>query len=495
MRDDEVRLSVIGQIVRRRWPLLTLMMVAGALVGAGSSLVFSPGYESVSRVLLQGSWEKDGLQTEADIASSSVVLDRTATKLGWGVPGIVLRRSVTTELADGKIIEIRSVAKTAERAQQLTGRVAQEYAKFSTQLITAASNAQNQLSEAHRATLNQQVAENNKMIADMQSSAPPAAPDAAAQFRAQLERLHTAVADATSQLDGTTPDPQAKTADAASQAHIIIMEPATLPISPGAPTLPQLAAAGAVLFFVLGVLGHLVAARSDRRLRISSEIGAAFGAPIVGSVDVPEGRIRGVRARLRRLLHDDRSWEAQAPTTPADEVGRDIRYQRALGRIRDKSGVLPRLLIVVVEDDAVARRAVAHLAAASASSGWATALVTDRPDLGSMVQEACQEAGAVPVGVVSSSDPPPEVNRTVFHVVDVSVARPTVPDTRGVSGVMVVLTAGTRTGWEIVGISEACADAGLTVVGVLVAHRTSPVVSRKPARADSSGDPAMAGPA
>ena len=54
MSDDVVRLSVIGQIVRRRWRLLAVIAAVGALLGVGASMLFSPGYESASSGRRQG---------------------------------------------------------------------------------------------------------------------------------------------------------------------------------------------------------------------------------------------------------------------------------------------------------------------------------------------------------------------------------------------------------------------------------------------------------
>ncbi|OLF04429.1 hypothetical protein BLA60_40710, partial [Actinophytocola xinjiangensis] len=60
------------------------------------------------------------------------------------------------------------------------------------------------------------------------------------------------------------------------------------------------------------------------------------------------------------------------------------------------------------------------------------------------------------------------------RVVEVTAHRPTVPDDPGGAGVLVVLTAGTRTAWELVGLAQACADAGQDVLGVVVVTPTVP---------------------
>ncbi|MYS74812.1 polysaccharide biosynthesis protein, partial [Streptomyces sp. SID5926] len=77
-------------------------------------------------------------------------------------------------------------------------------------------------------------------------------------------------------------------------------------------------------------------------------------------------------------------------------------------------------------------------------------------------------------------------------VVEVSVARPMVPDRDAESGALVVLSAGARTAEELAGVAEACADGGHEVVGVVVAGA---VRARPSASADTSRGDAAAGAA
>ena len=121
-----------------RWTVLAALAVLGAILGAGASLLLSPGYLSSSKVLLQGSREKDALPGEAQIATSLVVLDRTATALNWGVSGNDLQGVVSAAVLDGNVIQIRATASTPERAQQLTDRATLEYIRFSTQIVSDA---------------------------------------------------------------------------------------------------------------------------------------------------------------------------------------------------------------------------------------------------------------------------------------------------------------------------------------------------------------------
>ncbi len=435
-----MRLSVIGQIVRRHWWRLAALAAAGALVGAGASLLFSPGYESASSVLLQGSRGEDELLTEAQIAMSSIVLDRTAAALGWGITGTELRDSVRAGVVDGSVIEIRGTAETTDRAQQLTDQMVEEYVTFSTQLVSSPSSASAQVLEEQRESLRQQVARTNRLITELHGSArQDALTVESVRTHTQLESLRTALAEAVEKLD--------EAEAASSRVNMVVIGPAARPTSPAEPTLTTFVAGGALLFGLLGLFAHLVAARADRRPRSDSEIAAALGSPVVGSVDVPEEPPANTQQagptrrplRPRRRARDDRHGEAPQLPVSGEDLGRNVRYRRVLARLRDAPEDPLLLLVLVADDDVTAHRAVAELAVAAGTDGG---------------------------------------HRTELRVAHVSAARPTVPDHRGVSGALVVLTAGTRTAWELVGIAEACADAGHQVVGALVTHRARPIGDR-----------------
>jgi len=218
-----------------------------------------------------------------------------------------------------------------------------------------------------------------------------------------------------------------------------VMGQAELPTQGAGPGLLGYAAGGAVIAFVLGVFGHLAAARADRRLRAESEIAAALGSPVLATVDVPDEHADGDRAanqptrkaQLTALVLGRQPWYEPPLPVAGDEFSRDIRYRRALARLHDAAARQP-LLVIVPGDDAAAHQAAARLAASSVAG-------------------------------------PRDETLTVLAV---APDRPAVPD--GAGSVLVVLTTGTRTAWELVGIAEACADADRRVVGAIVAHRTQP---------------------
>ncbi len=437
MTDDTVRLSMIGQVLRGRWRTLVVLAVLGALVGAGSSVILSPGYRTTSNVLLQGPREADELLTQAEVATSSVVLDRAAAVLGRG-SGLDLRDRVSTSVAQGNVITIAATDDSAEHAQQVADQVAQEFVKYSTQILASSGDSSVQLANERRETLRQQVAQTNQRITELTEKVSDGTTTVeTVQLRTELAALRSSIEQAMSSLNATD--------TASGLGSMVVMGGAERPTSAASPTLPQLALGGAALFFVLGLLGHLFTARTDRRLRDEEEIGAAIGGPVLATVDVVDVPAPEAERNLRaKLLGDDKPWNIQRVDVFPDEITGDVHYRRLVARMRQR-----RLLVLVADGDHAARVAAADIA--ELSDRW-------------------------------------------FTVVTVAPGRPVVEDADA-DGVLVVLGVGTRTAWELVGIAEACADAGLTVVGAALIRSVRPTRSRtaKPAKPAKTDREALAG--
>ncbi|MFD4630676.1 Wzz/FepE/Etk N-terminal domain-containing protein [Streptomyces sp. NPDC058284] len=456
MSDDTIRLVTIGRIFRRRWRLLAMAAVVGALVGYGASLLFPPSYTTSTSVLLSGQWEERELLTQAQIAASSAVVDRAAAALNWeGVTGSDLQEQVSAKAAEGNIVKISGTAETPERAQRLSDQVAQQFVTFAARLAGDDTDPE---SSAGPEALRQKVLQTNRRITELANAADPGQTVESVQARTELEKLRTALQEAMKKLDDADP--------ATNKAGMVVMGPAARPAGEAPPTRTQLVVGGALLFFLSAVIGHLTAARVSRRLRTEPEIAAALGSTLLGTVDVPgDGRAHrskggGPRAWFRRLLGLDIRWDVPAPQPSGGEAGRQIRYRRVCARLRSQLKGSRRLLVVVPDGDEVARRA-------------AGLLVT--------------EAESDPAAASSGRGYP------MLRVVDVSVARPLVPDRGAESGALVVLSAGSWTAGELAGIAEACADAGHEVVGGVVAGAVRGRAARTADRPPQHATPAMAG--
>lgn len=444
MSDDTIRLVTIGRILRRRWRLLVALAVVGALVGYGTSVLFPPRYTTSTSVLLAGKWEERELLTQAEIAASSAVTDRAAGTLDWsGVSGSELRERVSAKAADGNIIKISGTAETPERAQQLSDRVAKEFVAFAGR-VAGGSTAPG---AATPETLRKKVEETNRLITDLAKEADPGRTVEGVQVRTELEQLRTALQEAMTKLDEADPS--------TDKAGMVVMGPAVRPTGEAPPTRMQLVVAGALLFSLVAVIGHLAAARGSRRLRTEPEIAAALGSALIGTVDVPGERSairpegRGPRARFRRFLDIDTRWDIPAPQTSVDEAGRRIRYRRVCARLRVQLPGARPLLVVVPKGDEIARRAAEQL-----------------------VAEATGDLR--------------------LRMVEVSVAQPIVPDRDTESGALVVLSAGNWTAAELGGIAEACADGRHEVVGIVVAGTVRDRPTRPEGHPPDNATPALA---
>ncbi|MFC8358340.1 Wzz/FepE/Etk N-terminal domain-containing protein [Streptomyces griseorubiginosus] len=423
MNEDTIRLVTIGRILRRRWRLLAVLAALGALFGYGTSvLVFPPRYTASAPVLLPGVWEERELLTQVDIATSLTVVDRTADALHWSdVSSSELRHDVSASAGDGNIITISGTADTPERAQQLADGVAQQFVQFAAQVAGSGTDSS---VAAQTEALRKQVAETNRRISDLADAADPGQTVESVQSRTALENLRTSLEAAMKKLEEADPS--------ATKSGMVVMGQAARPTGEAPPTRIQLIAGGALLFFLLTVVGHLVAARMNRRLRTEPAIAAALGSTPLGAVDVagdwPAHRSKGSGrgARIGRLLGTDTRWDEPAPQKSGDEAGRRLRYRRVCARLREQLPAPRRLLVVVPDGDEIARKAA-----------------------GQLLAEA-------------KNDPQ-------LRVVEVSVDRPIVPDRGTENGAVVVLSANSWTAEELAGIAEACAEGRHDVVGVVVA--------------------------
>ena len=483
MNDEAVRLSTVGQVFRRRWRLLIVFAMLGAVAGAGASVLLSPGYETSTDVLLEGTRQADELKTQAEVATSSVVLDRSADALRWGLTGPELAKQVTAAVSDGNVIAVTANASTPEKAQQLADRVAHEYVAFSTQLASDTADASAHLAQEQQDALRDQIKATNNYITQLHNRANGPGVESV-QVRTQLESVRSELNEAMTTL--------AESQNSASRTNIVVMGPAERPVAPASPTLLQLSVGGALLAVLIAVFAHLMSARSDRRLHNDGDIGAALGTTVLGSLTVPaerqSTRQSGLGSLLRRFLQLDKPWLMEQLPVAESERDQAARYRRVAARLRDSAGHPARPLVLVTDDDHDALTGVARLAA---STGDAAEVVTDAPGFADAVEHL---DGPRPM-VRSTADPHPPGDGTVLRLAELSPAMPNVPDVADTTGVVLVTTAGTRTPWELVGLTNACVDAGHRVLGTVIVHRSRPAA--KPARPQTppvaATDDAMAG--
>jgi capsular polysaccharide biosynthesis protein len=460
---------MVGKVLRGRWRLLLVLAIVGALIGAGASLVLSPGYEATASVLLQGSRQADELLTDAQVATSSVVLDRAAKDLGLTITDTKMKDAVSASVANGNVVDITASATTPDGAQHLADSVAQEFVKYSTQLLANNSNAAGQSLKEQQDSLRAQVLQTTQQITALSRSITQGLTVESVQARTSLEALRTSLDQAMnnlSQVDAAT-----------TQGNMVVMGPSERPTGQAAPTMVQLIGGGAILFFLIGLLGHLFSFRADKRLRGESDIADALGSPVLAALDLPQSATDDATpahsGKLAKLLGQDKPWNIPHVTVTGDELNRDVRYRRVLTRLAGAPNAGLHVLVVVPAGDVAARRAVAQLAVTAAATG-PVSVVTDLEDLQWRVDSAAAGTGHPAPRVRFNSEPERGTPQTTLRVVDVAVDRPVVSDDTAVSGVLVVLTVGTRTALELVGIADACADAGHEVIGAVLIQPVRP---------------------
>lgn len=429
MNEDTIRLVTIGRILRRRWRLLAVLAVAGALFGYGTSvLLLPPRYTAEASVLLPGQWEERELLTQVDIATSSAVVDRAADALDWrGVNGTELQKDVSAKADDGNIIKVSGTADTPERAQRLSDQLAQQFVTFATRI---AGGSTDPAADTATEALRKQVAETNRRITDLADSADPGQTVESVQARTELEGLRTGLQDAMKKLEEANP--------ASAKASMVVMGRPPADRSGGADEDAAHRRRGAA---VLRARDRRPSRRRTGEPPAAHRTGDRRGARLA----VPRHRRRARRTARAPAREPRLAGPAPPPSRHRHPVGHTgpaavRRRGRAAAplpaRVHPPPGPTARprrLLVVVPEGDEVARLAA-----------------------GQLVAEA-------------SGDPR-------LRVVEVSVDRPIVPDRDTESGALAVLSAGSWTAGELAGIAEACADGGHELVGVVVAGtvRTRP---------------------
>jgi hypothetical protein len=478
---DVVRLSAVGALARRRWRLLAVSALVGGLLGFGLSFVLSPGYSASSKVLLHGQPDKNQLATEAQIAMSLNVLDRVAADLQWGLSGIDLRSAVTVSVLDGNVLQVVGLGSTPERARALTDRATAQYIVESTKIGGDTAQAVEAAKAERRKVAQKRVDDLRAQLEKAQSTT--ATPEEAAS----VSQLTSAVAAA--QADVTEMDRQdaQRTAGSPGSTTVSVLEPA-LDGGAASPTRVQLTAGGAAAAALVGLYGMLWARRRRGPLADPDEIAGALGAPVLASVVVAQDPIDGgdrhvdrsndssYLGRLLALLSDDE--EDAAPVIEPHAAGETTRYRRALARLGGSVRGRFDLLVIVLADDGAAFAAVAEFAASAAAVRGPVTIVADGlPN----AEHYRRLVGTDRRVRVTNERGEVRTARTVFLVTAVPVARPTVPEPGHVSGVLVILRAGTRTQDELADLAGACFDAGAPITGAVVVAVGRPLPTRAPA--------------
>jgi capsular polysaccharide biosynthesis protein len=473
--NESIRMAVIGRILLRRWRLLAALALVGALLGLGASFLLPIQYGAAATVLLR---EADGnadlAAEEAHIVGSLVVLDRAAAALGLPGGGAALRGSVSAVPGDADVLEIRAAGPSPEEARDRAAAVTEQYMGFSGELAAGGGGETATSLDRLRFSLQARIADLDARIGGIESTVGTRSGGPGGE----LEGLQFERAEAVRGVDAI--DRALQNAAMVGSVSVSLIEPAVLSSSPLPPRTWHLILGGAATAVLLGALGVVVASQRDGRLRTSSAIAAAVGAPVLCALPEHPGDVAAAayRRQLRRRwdgrvrwwLRADHRWDAPVGSAAQLQRAANERYRRLLSRLQSSSPARPlHLLLVVPSGDLAAQYAAARLAVVAATGGAQTSVLTDSPDVAEAVESVLDhEPPDLPVTISSDADEVSATTQVVLHVTDASPTRPVVVTRGPVAATLMIVGAGTCTGWELVNLAQACDDAGYAVTGVIL---------------------------
>jgi Mrp family chromosome partitioning ATPase len=355
------RPSIVGAL-RRRWSLVLVGVLVGALGAAGYLLVREPEYRATASVLVtpvqtgdpaaaineQNGRDAVNLDTEAQLVTSTATLQRAREILGSTASLDELGAAVTTNVPPNTaVLEVSFVGPTAAAARNGAQAFADAY------LDVRASVAKERVNAGIAAV--QQQFDDLRQQLDAATTRVQEAPDGSAeQSIAQAE-----VSVLTSQLSTLTQTLANLRSNPVTPGRIIV--DADLPSKADGPTPAVLLGGGVLLGLLLGVGLALMRERTDRHVRGPADVEQLVGVP---SISLPLGR----RAAPLRDIE---------PSSTA--AGREFRRLR-----NELSSTLPRgrrVIIVTAASSLTDSSAVAaNLAASLAQGGNDVTLVGADPE-------------------------------------------------------------------------------------------------------------------
>ncbi len=273
--------SDYAAILRRRWWLIGLCMVLGALGGFGLSLVQPKVYEANTQVYVQATGAPDSgqqvgsrtnsginLDTEAQLVQSLVVANRAKTLLKSASTVYTLTQAVTVTVPpNSQVLTISFAAATPKAAQAGSHAFAAAYLANRTVQAQKDLSAQVASLQKQRVALDAQLVTVSAQVAALPTNAPQR--KSAEANQGVLSNQITALANRLSPLLATTVTPGS------------IISDALLPSQPSSPN--KLLDIGSGLFagLLIGLALALLVDRRDRRLHSVAEVRALTGLPVL----------------------------------------------------------------------------------------------------------------------------------------------------------------------------------------------------------------------
>jgi capsular polysaccharide biosynthesis protein len=344
-----------GALKRRVW-LWCATTLAGLLIGGALYHEYPPAYHATTTVVLTNSPNEDPLtamETDGALAQSQAVAEHVVNQLGLHQSvGSFIAASSTTVVTD-QVLNISVAAPSANAALTRANALAASFLQFR---ATYVETQQQELV----AELNQQVSQAKQRVDSLakqiaQLSAQPSSPSQSAKLKS-LQVQNVDAGNALAQIKqyevGTLATTKTTTDLMIRESKVL--DPATVTAHSRFKTAALYIAGGLFGGLALGVGVVVFGALLSGRLRRRDEVAAAFGAPVRLTI----GKLR----------------ESGQPLTPNGRAAKsDLDMRRVVTHLRHAVSGSSRgpatLAVAAVDNERIAARAVASVAAFYASDG------------------------------------------------------------------------------------------------------------------------------
>jgi capsular polysaccharide biosynthesis protein len=476
---EQIDLRSVASLARRRRALLAVVALLGTLVGIALVVVRPPLYTSTSKVLLpldaalpngeRSSWDAG---TQVSIAESDAVLGPASRAVSPPLSRREVSRLVNVTASTQDVITIVARGSSSDAAEALAQAVAESEVKYQAQATSSLSAAEQAglraQQESLRATLDTvggQIDATQDRLAGEDPDSVTGRRDASAL--AQLTAQHTQIVLDINQLEtriqggaGTSSARIIETASPAERPELLVWKVVA-------------GLAMAFLFVLVALVGMVVSARRDPKLRTRDEISDAVGSPVIASLRT-------------QVPHSVAAWRSLLETyNPRVAEGWNLRQALTLVGLGDlamagpdaRPAEAPRarhlLCVVSLADDGRALSAGPQLATFAASIGVSTMLVPRQGDATAALWAVCSsqpgDEEVRPNLRVASRRRTKNAAELTVIVAALDRRAPTMPRLDRAAVVVLAVASGAATSEDLARAAVAAHESGLRIAGVMVA--------------------------
>ena len=275
-----------GEVLRRRWPVIVGCFVVGIALAVAALLLLPKTYQSTASVLVAATGDTNNstngrtatdvnLDTEAQIVKSSVVAKIAGETLGSSdTPRALAKKVSVTVPANTSVLAITFTSSTKEGARAGAEAFAEAYLKNREDLAQ-------QKVDLQRERLQKRINDLGKQLLAIGQRIQTLSPNAFAERNYQQSRRDLLVRQIAAINE------QYVNLDASQTVPGSVITDPQVPTAPASPNVVIIAASGALLGLLVGVLLAFLVDRRDRRVRGRRDLVRLGLDPMVPSVTVP----------------------------------------------------------------------------------------------------------------------------------------------------------------------------------------------------------------